>query len=81
MNNSTYGKEKKNSKKFEDKKYTTNYCLGEKYIYIGKKKEKANLVIPIEKNQQIRNRLVKRKNAVKLLSYKCKKCSVLSRAK
>ena len=26
-----------------------------------KKKEKANFVTPIEKNQQIRNRLVKRK--------------------
>ena len=40
--------------------YTTNHCQVEK-IYIGKKKEKANLVIPIEKNQKTRNWLVKRK--------------------
>ena len=32
-----------------------------KNLYIGKK-EKANLVIPIEKNQKTRNWLVKRKN-------------------
>ena len=43
-----------------------NHYLGGKNIYIyQKKKEKANLFTPIEKkkkkNQQIRNRLVKRK--------------------
>ena len=54
------------------KKYTTNHCLRGKNIYIlEKKKEKANLVTPIENNRQICNRLVKRKkknnvNAAKL---------------
>ena len=39
--------------------YWKKYIL-EKNIYIGKK-EKANLVIPIEKNQKTCNWLVKRK--------------------
>ena len=40
------------------------------------KKEKANLVTPIEENQQIRNRLIKRrkkKHRKLLLSHKYKK--------
>ena len=38
-----------------------NHCLGKKNMYILEKKEKANLVILTEKNQQIHNWLVKRK--------------------
>ena len=43
-------------------------------IYIGKKKEKANLVIPIEKkNQKTRNWTVKRKkNTVRAAKLQCK---------
>ena len=45
-----------------------------KYIYIfEKRKEKADLVIPIEKNQKTRNWLVKRKKPpLGLLSYNAK---------
>ena len=52
-------------------------------IYIGKKKkEKANLVIPIEKNQKTCNWLVRRKkNIAKATNLQCKKCSILSKAK
>ena len=48
-----------------------------------KKKEKANLVTPIEKNQDIRNQLVKRtKTHRKMLQcYNYKECSILGRAK
>ena len=56
-------------------KYTTNDCQGEENIYWKKKrkKEKANLVIPIEKNQKTRNWLVKRKKPpLGLLSYNAK---------
>ena len=46
-------------------------------------KEKANLVTPIEKNQEIHNQLVKRtKPHHKMLqSYNYKECSILGRAK
>ena len=53
------------------------------YIYI-KKKEKVNLVIPIEKNQKTRNWLFKgekKKNTVRAAKLQCKKCSIQSRAK
>ena len=39
----------------------SNHFPGEKEKIIGKKKEKANLVRPLEKNQGIRSQLVKRK--------------------
>ena len=53
-------------------KYTMNHCQGEKNI-CWKKKEKANLVISIEKNQKTRNWLVKRKKTLfGLLSYNAK---------
>ena len=61
LNNSTYGKGKKNASNSKIKIYNESLSRGEKYILEKKKKEKANLVTPIEKNQQIRNRLVKRK--------------------
>ena len=53
---------KKPGKWFEDENIQRITVKG-KNIYIGKKKkkEKANLVIPIEKNQKTRNWLVKRK--------------------
>ena len=54
---------------------------GEKKV-IGRKKEMANLVPPIEKNQEIRNQLVKRtKTHRKMLQcYNYKDCSILGRA-
>ena len=57
LNNSTYGKGK-NASNSKIKIYNESLFRGK--IYVGKK-EKVNLVTPIEKNQQIRNRLVKRK--------------------
>ena len=45
---------------YNESRSTKKYIL-EKKIYIFEKKEKANLVIPIEKNQKTRNWLVKRK--------------------
>ena len=51
-----------------------------KYIY-WKKKEKTNLVIPIEKNRKSRNWLGKRKTTFRAAKLQCKKCSILSRAK
>ena len=43
---------------------------------IERKKEKANLVTPIDKNQEIRNQLVKL-----LRCYNYKECSIQGRAK
>ena len=47
-----------------------------------KKEEKSNLVTPIEKNQEIRNQLVKRTKAHRkmLRCYNYKECSILDRA-
>ena len=61
-----------------------NESLSREKIYIGKKEkekneEKANLVIPIEKNQNGRSK--EKKTPLGLLSYNAKKCSILSRAK
>ena len=58
-----------------------NESLSRRKKYILEKKEKANLVIPIEKNQKTRNWLVKKKNTVKAAKVQCKKCSILSRVK
>ena len=59
---------KKNKRKRQviwREKYTENHFQVEEYILkkniYWKKKEKANLVLPIEKNQKTRNWLVKRK--------------------
>ena len=53
LNNSTW--EEKTPSNSKIKIYNESLSRG-KYIYIyWKKEEKANLVIPIEKNQQIRN--------------------------
>ena len=73
---------KKPDKWFEDENIQRITVNG-KNIYIGKKKkEKANLVILIEKNQKTRNWLVKRKkNIIMAAKLQCKKCSILSRAK
>ena len=50
-----------------------NESLSRGKIYILEKKEKANLVIPTEKNQKTRNWLVKRKKTpLWLLSYNAK---------
>ena len=51
LNNITYGKGKKPASNSKIKIYNESMSRG-KYIYIciGKKKEKANLVTPIEKN-------------------------------
>ena len=59
MNTSTYGKGEKTASNSKIKMYNKSLSRG-KITYIGKK-EKANLVTPIEKNQQMRNKLVKRK--------------------
>ena len=74
---------KKPGKWFEDENIQRITVKGEKYIYIGEKKRgKANLVIPMEKNQKTRNWLVKRKkNTVRAAKLQCKKCSILSKAK
>ena len=61
--------------------YNESLSRGKIYI-LEKKKEKANLVIPIEKSQKTRNWLVKRKrNTVRAAKLQCKKCSILSSAK
>ena len=70
---------KKNSKWFEDEKIQRNTVKGENVYW--EKNEKANFVIPIEKNQKKCNWLVKRKNTVRAAKLQCKKCSILSRAK
>ena len=73
-------RENKNASNSKIKIYDESLSRG-KNIYIGKK-EKGTFVTPIQKNQEIRYRLVKRKKQRKLLlSYKYKKCSILSRAK
>ena len=64
-------KKKKPGKWFEDEHIQRITLKGK--MYIGKKKEKANLVIPIEKNQKTYNWLVKRKKTpLGLLSYYAK---------
>ena len=74
MNSSTYSKEKKTTSNSKIKIYNESLSREKKSIYIGKKKEKANLVTKIEKNQLMRNRLVirKKKHQKLLLSYKFK---------
>ena len=70
LNNSPYGK-KKPASDLKMKIYNESVSRG-KNIY-WKTKEKANLVIPIEKNQKTRNWLVKRKKTLfRLLSYDAK---------
>ena len=61
LNTSTYGKKKKTASNLKIKIYNELLSRGKKIYIYWKKKEKANLVIPIEKNQHIRNWLVKRK--------------------
>ena len=65
LTKSTYGdrQKEKTLPEFGDKNISRITVRGKKKkkSYRGKKKEKANLVTPIEKNQEIRNRLVKRK--------------------
>ena len=65
LTKSTYGERQKEKKtpEFEDKNISRITFRGiKKKNYRGeKKKGKANLVTPMEKNQEIRNRLVKRK--------------------
>ena len=53
LNNSTYGKGKKPARNSKIKIYNESLSRGNIYIYLLEKKEKTNLVIPIEKNQQI----------------------------
>ena len=68
---------KKTASDLKIKIYNESLSRG-KNIYIGKKyilgkKEKINLVIPIEKNKKTRNWLVKRKKTpLGLLSYNAK---------
>ena len=69
---------KKTGSDLKIKIYNKSLSMG-KNIYVGKKyilekKEKANLVILIEKNQKTRNWLVKRrkKTPLGLLSYNAK---------
>ena len=70
-------KTQKTGKRFKDENIT-NHCQGEKMIYwkkyIWEKKEKANLVIPIEKKNSKDKQLVgKNKKAPPgLLSYNAK---------
>ena len=75
---------RKPGKLFEDKNIQRITVKGKNMyekIYIGKKKEKSNLVIPIEK-KNTRNWLVKRKkNTVRSAKLQCKMCSILSRSK
>ena len=68
LNNSPYGK--KNSKCFEDENIQRITVKGKK-IYIGKKKkEKANLVIPIEKKSKGMQLVAQKKKPPSgLLSY------------
>ena len=71
LNNSPYGK-KKPGKWFEDENIQRITVKGKK-IYIGKKKEKANLIIPIEK--KIKRHTIgwsKEKTLLGLLSYNAK---------
>ena len=50
--------------------------------YILEKKEKANLVIPIEKKSKDTQMVgQKKKNIVRAAKLQCKNCSILSRAK
>ena len=68
-------------KEFRDKKSRIT-AWGKKKKIIGEKKEKANFVTPVEKNQEICNQLVKRtKTHRKMMQcYNYKKCSILNRA-
>ena len=82
MNNSTYFKGKKPASNSKIKIYNESLSRGKKDIYIGKK-EKANLVIPIEK-KSTDMRLIgqKKKNTVIAAQLQVqKKCLILSRAK
>ena len=68
-------KEKKNAK-------IQIYKISNHLSGVKKKKEKANFVTPVEKNQEICHQLVKRtKTQRKMLQcYNYKKCSILNRA-
>ena len=71
---------KKKESDLKMKIYNESLSRGKNCLF--EKKEKANLVIPIEKIQKTRNWLVKRKkNTVRAAKLKWKKCSILSRAK
>ena len=72
MSNSSYGKKKNPASALKIKIYNESLSRG-KYIYIGKKKEKANFVIPIEKKSKD-TQLVgqKKKTPLGLLSYNAK---------
>ena len=85
LTNGIYG-DKEKEKKRQNSEITIylESLLGEKEkVYREKKKEKANLVTPIEKNQEIRNQLVKRTKIHRkmLWCYNYKECSILGRAK
>ena len=77
---------KQPGKLFEDENIYNESLSRGKNIYFGKK-EKTNLIIPIEKKQQKKkqktsNWLAKRKkNTVRATMLQSKKCSILSRAK
>ena len=63
--------------------YNESLSRGKLYIwkkYILEKKEKVNLVIPIEKIKRHAIGWSKEKNTVRDAKLQCKKCSILSRA-
>ena len=74
-------KKKKNPPEFRDNNILIT-AWGKKKKFIGRKKEKANFITPVEKNQEICNQLVKRtKTHHKMLQcYNYKKCSILNKA-
>ena len=84
LNNRPYGKEKNSASDLKMKIYNESLSRGKIYWkkYIWEKKEKANLVITIEK--KIKSHAIgwaKEKNTVRAAKLQCKKCSILSRAK
>ena len=81
MNNSTYGKEKDPASNLKIKIYNESLSRGT-YIYIGKKKKRPTLSHQLKNltdTQSIGQK--KKKHSKLLLSYECKKCSILSRPK
>ena len=73
-----YGK-KKPGKWFEDENIQRITVKRKKYML--EKKEKSNLVISIEKNQDMQLVGLKKKNTVRAAKLQWKRCSILSRAK
>ena len=85
LHNSVYGdKEKEKDRQNSVITIYLESLPGEKRKNVTeRKKEKANLVTPIEKNQEIRNQWVKRTSTHRkmLRCYNYKDCSILGRAK